>query len=208
MHNKEIREVRGIRNLVISLITKDDATEFKTETPRYLAGAAKLSRSSAYNQNTKYYDNKALLITGAEGEDTFTIDSSALDLETLALITGRIYDKVNDCILEGTPEIRYFAMGYVTSDTAGHDRYVWRYKVQFGFPDEEYTTKNADAESNGQTLECKSIYPIHEFTYKMGEATKTDSIKAIVISDEGSYDGLDEFFDTVVTPDKIYPVAA
>lgn len=206
INNKEIREFRGIKNVRIAQITKDDATEFKTGPVQHLAGAAKLSRSAEFSQETHFYDNIAALVVGVEGDDTLTLDVSALDLETLALITGRIYDKVNDCLLEGEPEIRYFSLGYETSDTAGKKRDVWRYKVQFGFPNEEYTTKNANAESTGQTLECKCIYPIHKFTYKMGETVKTESLKSVVISDEGSYAGFDEFLDTVITPDQIYPV--
>lgn len=207
INNKEIREFRGIKNVRIAQITKDDATGYTTGAVQHLAGAAKLSRSAEYSQATKYYDNIAALVVGAEGDDTLTIDVSALDLATQALVTGKEYDETNDCILEGEPEIRYFALGYETSDTAGKTRKVWRYKVQFSFPDEEYSTKNADTESNGQTLECKSIYPTHNFTYKIGTTTKTASKKAVVISDEGSYTGFDTFLDSVVTPDQIYPVS-
>lgn len=204
--NKEIREFRGIKNVRIAQITADTSTAYTTSNVQHLAGAAKLSRTAEYSQDTRYYDNVAALIVGAEGDDTLTIDVSALDLETLALITGKEYDKDNDCILDGEPEIRYFALGYETSDTAGKTRKVWRYKVQFSYPDEEYTTKNSDTESTGQTLECKSIYPTHVFEYKLNDTVKKASKKAVVISDEGNYAGFDEFLDTVVTPDKIYPV--
>ena len=208
MNKKEIREFRGISDVCIAKITKDDAENYTTEVVQHLAGTAKLSKTTEVSQETKYYDNKAALIVTSEGDDTVTIDISALDLETLALISGRKYDKTTKAIIESEPEIVYFALGYKTQDTAGHSRYVWRYKVQFTIPDEEYNTKSGDASSNGQSIECKCIYPTHEFNYKINEKEVTESVKALVVSDEGTYGNINTFLDTVTTPDTVFPTTA
>lgn len=202
---KEVREFRGISDVVIAKIKVDSAEALTYDEVQHLAGAAKLSKTTEVNQETKYYDNKAALVVTAEGDDTISIDISALDLETLALISGRKYDKTTKSMIESEAEVVYFALGYKTQDTAGHTRYVWRYKVQFTIPNEEYNTKSGDASSNGQTIEAKCVYPTHEFTYKLDGKEVTESVKAFNISDEGDYN-VDTFLETVTTPDIVLPV--
>lgn len=206
VNKKEIREFRGVKNLVIAEILEDSAEKFETGTPEYLAGAAKVSKTTESNRETHYYDNVAALAISTEGGDTYTLEISALDLKTLALITGREYDATNDCIVGSEPTPKFFALGYETQDTSGKARYKWAYKGLFSFPDEEYSTKTDSAEASGQTLEYINIYTIYNFTYKMGEKEVTKVVKDLVLSDEGSFDTT-TFFDTVVTPDVVFPVA-
>ena len=206
MDKKEIREFRGISDVCIAEILEDSAEKFETATVQHLAGAAKLSKTTEVSQETKFYDNKAALVITGEGDDTVSLEISALDLETLALISGRKYDSATKAMIESEAHVKYFALGYKTQDTAGHTRVVWRYKVQFTIPNEEYNTKSGDTSSNGQSIECKCVYPTHEFTYKIGDETITEAVKSLTVSDEGSYD-IKNFLDTVTTPDVVFPVA-
>lgn len=205
-NKKEIREFRGISDVVIAKILKDTDGTLEYGPIEHLAGVAKLSKTTESNQETKYYDNLAALTITSEGADTVTLETSAIDMETLAKISGKKYDKTNNAIIESEPEVCYFALGYKCQDTAGHSRYVWRYKVQFTIPDEEYNTKTADTSSNGQTIECQCVYPTTTFTYKFDGKNITEAVKSIVISDEGSFD-VSNFFEEVVTPDVAFPVA-
>ena len=206
MDKKEIREFRGISDVCIAEILEDSAEKFETATVQHLAGAAKLSKTTEVSQETKFYDNKAALVITGEGDDTVSLEISALDLETLALMSGRKYDSATKAMIESEAHVKYFALGYKTQDTAGHTRVVWRYKVQFTIPNEEYNTKSGDTSSNGQSIECKCVYPTHEFTYKIGDETITEAVKSLTVSDEGSYD-IKNFLDTVTTPDVVFPVA-
>lgn len=205
MNKKEIREFRGISDVCIAKIIEDSAEKFETEAVQHLAGAAKLSKTTEVSQETKFYDNKAALVITGEGDDTVTLEISALDVETLALISGRKYDKTTCAMIESEAQVVYFALGYKTQDTAGHARFVWRYKVQFTIPDEEYNTKSGDTSSNGQSIECKCVYPTHQFTYKLGEETITESVKSITVSDEGTFDTAN-FLEEVTTPNVVFPV--
>lgn len=203
-NKKEIREFRGISDVVIAELTKDSDGTLEYGAVEHLCGVSKLSKSTESSQETKYYDNLAALTITSEGVDTVTLDTSAIDLETLAKISGRKFDKVNKAIIESEPEVKYFALGYKTQDTSGHARYVWRYKVQFTIPEEEYNTKSDDTSSNGQSIECQCIYPTTTFTYKFNEGNVTEPVKAIVVSDEGDFN-VATFFDAVLTPDKAFP---
>lgn len=203
---KEIREARGISDVVIAEILVDDANAFTTGEVEHLVGSSKLTKTTETSQETKFYDNLAQFVNTAEGDDTLSIDISLLDLETFAKITGKYYEKTKGALIETESKPKYFALGYKTQDTAGYSRYVWRYKTQFSIPSEEYNTKTGDAESNGQSLEVKCVYPTHQFTYMKGENKVTENVKAMIVSDE-FYDGAETFLYKVTTPDELYPVS-
>ena len=121
----------------------------------------------------------------------------ALDLATLAAITGKTYDSTTGGFFDGERTPKYFALGYRLRLTDGTYRYVWRYKGSFGIPDETSQTENASTDSNNQQLTYTGIATTHKFT-KTGT-----SEKALVVDERDGKADLEDFFDEVTTCDTL-----
>ena len=191
-----VDEFRGTDNLVYAEVLTDDNTSgYTTGTVKVLAPVAEISKTVETASDTKYYDNHAALTINSEGADTITVTIPALDLETLAAITGKNYDTTTGAFMDGERTPKYFALGYRLRLTDGTYRYVWRYKGSFGIPDETSQTENAGTDSNNQQLTFTGIMTMHIFQ-KTGS-----SEKALVVDERNTEVSLDTFFDVVTTCD-------
>ena len=194
----KIEEYRGVADLVIAPLTKDDENELTYGDVIELAGIAELSKETETAQETHYYNNKAATVISGEGADTYTLKISALELQRLALIAGRHYDEVTGALLETIRKLKYFAVGYTTgltgdAEIGDYDRYVWKYKCQFDLPNEKAVTKSNQATAEGQELKFTSIFTNHKFETEEGEK---ESAKGLVVADVGKVD-LADFFKKV-----------
>lgn len=214
---KKYEVFRGISDVVIAPITKNTSEAYEFGDVRPLAGIAKLTKTTETSQEPIYFDNIAAMVISGEGADTLTMETSAVDLETLALITGRYYNAETGAYVETPVRTQYFAVGYktgLTGASAEHDRYVWRYVCQFSVPDEEYNTKEQSTTYNGQTLNLTCVYTtkkLLEHTYinpDTGESvTENVGAKALVVENKGLAD-LSTFFDKVTLPEEVKAKAA
>ena len=200
-----VEEFRGTDHLVYAPVLYDNndtegaegTTGYVTGTVKILAPVAEISKTVETASDTKYYDNKAALTITAEGADTITLTIPALDLPTLADITGKTYDATLGAFLDGEAVPKYFAIGYRLKLTDGTYRYVWRYKGRFAIPDETSQTENAGTDTNNQQLTYTGIETIHNFT-KTGK-----SGKALVVDERDTKADLSDFFDEVTTCDTL-----
>jgi len=190
-----VDEFRGTDHLVYALVESDDSTGYATGEVKILAPVAEISKTVETASETKYYDNKPALTINAEGADTITLTVPALDLPTLADITGKTFDQSVGAFFDGETTPRYFALGYRLRLTDGTYRYVWRYKGSFAIPDETSATENAGTDTNNQQLTFTGIQTMYVFT-KTGS-----SEKALVVDERSTEVDLSGFFDTVLTCD-------
>ena len=190
-----VDEFRGTDHLVYAEVLTDTAEEFVTGAVKILAPVAEISKTVETSSETKYYDNKPALTINAEGADTITLTIPALDLATLADITGKNYDAALGAFMDGERTPKYFAVGYRLRLTDGTYRYVWRYKGSFAIPDETSATENAGTDSNNQQLTYTGIMTLHQFE-KTGS-----SEKALVVDERSTSVDLSGFFDVVTTCD-------
>lgn len=209
-----VDEFRGTDNLVYAEVLVDDNGTntagtgqtpnhgYVTGTVKVLAPVAEISKTVETASDTKYYDNKSALTINAEGVDTITLTVPALDLATLADITGKTYDATTGAFMDGERDPKYFALGYRLRLTDGTYRYVWRYKGSFGIPDETSQTENASTDSNNQQLTYTGIMTMHTFT------KTSSSQKALVVDERDNLADLTSFFTTVTTCDTIAAKAA
>jgi phi13 family phage major tail protein len=202
-----IDEFRGTDNLVYAEVTVDNNESgedngYVTGAVKVLAPVAEISKTVETASDTKYYDNKPALTINAEGADTITLTIPALDLKTLADITGKTYDATTGAFMDGEATPKYFALGYRLRLTDGTYRYVWRYKGSFTIPDETSQTENAGTDSNNQQLTYTGIYTMHTFT-KTGKAQK-----ALVVDQRDGKANLTNFFSTVTTCDTLTALSA
>ena len=199
----KIFEYRGVEGLVYAEVTKDNnSTEqgegYVTGTVKPLAGVAEISKSSDSASEAHFYDNIPAVVITSTGADTVTISASAIPLDVLADITGQTYDSTTGTYIEEERQQKYFAIGYQTKNTDGETVYVWRLKGTFNIPDQTNATENEGTDANGQELVYTGISTTHKFTKttKPAKAVNVNTALDLVAT-------IDDFFDSVQTPDTI-----
>lgn len=194
----KITEYRGVEGLVYAKVVRDDAEAFVTGQVKRLAGVAEISRSTESSSEAHYYDNIPAVVVTSTGSDEVTINTSAIDFDVLADITGQIYDDETAMYVEQEREPGYYAIGYQTKKTDGTIIYVWRLKGTFSIPDTTNQTENDGTDANGQELVYTGISTTHKFT-KTGKPAKAINIDTS-INDAVT---ADTFFASVQTPDTV-----
>lgn len=191
-------EYRGIRGLVGAMVKTDTAEGITFDAPFPIAGTSELSKETESSSEPHYYDNVPAIVIDAVGSDTVTVSASALELSTVAKVTGQTYDETTGTLIESGAVAPYIALGYITEDTDGNEIYVWRYKGKFSRPGSTHATKDGGTDANGQELTYTGIATTAKFTANGGKP-------AMAICCDAKTCGKTEtqFFTTVMTPDDI-----
>lgn len=197
----QIYEYRGIEGLVYAPIVEDSKEKFATGTVKDLAGVSQITKNTESTTETHFYDNIAAVVVSSDGEDTVTMNTSAIPHDTLADITGQYYDAETGMFVEQEREPKYFAIGYITKTTDGVEILVWRLKGRFSLPGQTSATEDKGTSANGQELTFTGINTIHKFE-KTGKRAK-----AINVNTKINPLDKDTFFATVQTPDTVTKAA-
>lgn len=197
--SKKIIEYRGVRGLVAAEVLTDTKDSYVVGEVFDVCGAAEISKATESASDTHYYDNQAAIIITSTGADTITINGSAIPYDVLAKITGQTYDSDKGLFIERERDVKYFALGYITEDTDGNERFIWRQKGSFSIPTETSATKNAGTDANGQELTYTGINT--QKTYSIDGKNRT--IKAVNVNTGVNPVDETNFFSTVQTPDSI-----
>lgn len=188
-------DYRGIRGLVAAELITDDADGITHGEVRALCGTSTLSKTTETSNATKFYDNIPAIITRGVGADEVAIDASAISEENQAWMMGEYYDEAADMYVEGEPVTKYYAIGYITKKTDGSERYIWRLKGTFGYPESEHNTEDDGTDSTGNSITYTGINTTHKFA-KTGKTAKAVNVGA------DKYDE-SKFFAQVLTPDTV-----
>lgn len=203
--SQEVFEFRGVDNLYVAEVTKDDATSYTCETPVYLAPVAEVGKTTDSASEAHYYDNKAMIVVNSESADKITITMAPPILEKLAKIIGKSFDPTTGMMVDSQRQNKYFALMYRTKGTDGAYRYVSRLKGTFGIPEESNATENDGTDTTNSSIEYTGIYTTHEFTKGVynGTSWEKGAAKGIVV--DSRYDKVDftDFFNEIQTPDTI-----
>lgn len=188
---------RGVRGLVAAELLTDDADGVTYGEPFAVAGVSTLSKSTETSSANKYYDNIPAIVIQATGGDEVGIESSVIPEDVLAKLMGEYYDETTGMYVEGEPEQKYFAIGYITEKTDGTEMYVWRLKGQFSYPEVEHATKDDGTDSTGHAITYTGVNTQHRF------AKTSKTAKAVNVPADKYAKGEAEFFKTVQTPDTV-----
>ncbi len=191
-----MKQFRGISDVYIAKVTKDDAEGITFDTPKRLMYVARVGKEVSSDSASLYYDNKAMAVINSEGADEITIEGSALELDVLAEITGKTYDDTLGMFIDSEREVEYFALGYKEKMLDGSYRYNWRMKGTFAIPAVESNTENDGTDSNGQTVNYTGVYTEAKF-----EKANNKPVKGIVVTDE--FADVSTWFEAVQTPDDV-----
>lgn len=203
---QEIVEYRGVEGLVAAEVIADnndvgEGNGYVTGSVFAIAGVAEIARSTDSSSEAHYYDNIPAVVVSNTASDEVTLTVSAVPLEIIGKLTGQKYDNTTGALIEGTRDLKYFAIGYKTRKTNGDEVYVWRYKGSFNVPDQTNTTENDSTDANGQELVYTGISTTHKFTKNNNKGAK-----ALVVDTGKGLADVSSFFDTVTTPDDLSPI--
>lgn len=200
----EIERVRfrGIEGAVIAEVTKDDDSGIIFGDVTLLMGTSEISKAVDSKSDTYYCDNIAAETLTSKGPTTLKLKGTVLGNKVKALITGNSYDSTNDSVVEvASPDIKYFALGYLYKLTNGQRMLVWNYKGTFAIGDETYDTETDGTEATEQELTYTSIDTTHKFTLKApsGTGNITKSIRNYIVPESTTFTAA-TFFENVVLP--------
>lgn len=194
----KIVEFRGISNLTAAQLITDTAATLAYGTPFPVAGVAELSKSVETSTDVHYYDNLPAVAISGVGKDETTVNTSVIPEDVTAQLTGQTYITDLGTLVEGNPTFPYLAVGYVTEDTDGNERWVWRLKTKCSIPTETHKTKDDGTEADGQEITLTGINTTHGFTELGGKTAK-----ALVYDPSKNLITKENFFASVQTPDTL-----
>lgn len=197
MPEARVFDYRGISDFVAAELLTDTAEEITYGEVFPVAGIAKLTKSTESSTATKYYDNKPAIITRTVGSDEVGIEASGIEDSVHAKLMGEDYDEDTGMYVEGEPETKYMALGYVTKDTNGVEYGVWRLKGTMGYPEVEHNTEDDGTDSTGSNLTYTGVNTNHKFAYRGKTA------KAVRVPLANFPGGKEAFLSQVQTPDTI-----
>lgn len=198
-------EFRGVDNLYVARVTKDDKDGYTTETPIYLSPVAEVAKATESASEAHYYDNKAMIVVSSESADTITITMAPPVLDKLAQIIGKSFDETTGMMVDSERVNSYWALMYRTKGTDGKYRYVSRLKGTFNIPEDDNQTENDGTDTTNTEIEYTGIYTEYEFTkgkYVDGAWEKA-SAKGIVVDTRYGLADVSTFFNATQTPDTI-----
>lgn len=202
----EVREWRGVSDLVAAPVITDTAAEYVTGDVFAIAGVATISKAANSSTEAHFYDNKPMVVISSQGADNITLNVSAIPLDVLAELTGQYYNENTGGMVEGERVPQYFAIGYKTQKDNGDTVCVWRYKGMFNVPDQENNTITDGTDANGQELNFMGVSTIHKFVNNPDPVTgEPRGAKAYNVNASLGLADLSTFFDTVTTPDDLTP---
>src|SRR3989304_1438727 len=88
----EYKSKIGLDSLYVAEVTADSAAAYTAGTPAWLAPAAEASLEPSTSFAIQYADDQPYDVARAEGETKSNLKITGLDLETLAWITGKVFD--------------------------------------------------------------------------------------------------------------------
>lgn len=202
---QQVFEFRGVDNLYVAEVIKDDGTGYECSSPIHLAPVAEIGKTTDSASEAHYYDNKAMIVINSESADTITITMAPPELAKLAMIIGKSFDANTGMMVDSPRQNKYFAIMYRTKGTDGQYRYVSRLKGQFTIPEETAATENDGTDANNTSVTFTGIYTEYEFNKGIynGSSWEKSGAKGIVVDTRYAAANVANFFGQVQTPDTI-----
>lgn len=199
-----VGEVINADDLVIAEVLSDDVGGYIAGTPMSFVPTASIAEATATNVTTSYYSGQAFWVYVSEGVSTLTLITPYLNAETEAYITGKPFDSTNGVMLDtGSPESRYFALGFRTPMSEGQDMYVWWHKGSFSIASQNRGQTETDTKTPQQlTMTYSAITTVAKIDLPNGKKNGLKKIQGDITNPNFVSAG---FFDKVQFPASTTP---
>lgn len=200
----EHRSRIGLSDLYIAEVTQDNAAGYAADTPAYFAPAAEASLQPAISTVTQYADDLAFDTMTSEGETKINLKVTNIPVETLAQITGRVYDAASGRIWDNPSAVApYFALMFRSKKSNGSYRYYSYLKGRFEMPKEDAATQGDRPDPKLQEIYFTAVATV----YKFDLGSIDDSVKSVRGDEDATnFDGA-TWFSQVQTPEAVAPSA-
>lgn len=143
----------GLDKLYYAKITEDENGNETYGTPASLAKAMTAELSVELAEATLYADDGAAEIVKEFQSGTLSLGIDDIGAATASVLTGAVID--DNKVLVSTSEDTgdSVAIGFRAKKANGKYRYFWLYKVKFGIPATNLTTKGESIEFSTPTIE-------------------------------------------------------
>ena len=143
----------GLDKLYYAKITEDETGEETYDTPAQLAKAMTAELSVELAEATLYADDGAAEVVKEFQSGTLTLGVDDIGTEVAQDLTGAKID--DNKVLVSTSEDggAPVAIGFRAKKSNGKYRYFWLYRVKFGIPAANLTTKGESIEFSTPTIE-------------------------------------------------------
>jgi len=172
----EYKSKIGLDSLYVAAVTVDSASAYTPGTPAWLAPAAEASLEPSTSFAIQYADDQPYDVATAEGETKIALKITGLDLATLALITGKVFDATTGRMYDNGGTAPWMALGFRSKKSNGSYRYYWFLKGKFDMPKEAIATLADRPDPKTLDLTYTAIRTVYVFD--LGDIN--DTVKRVV----------------------------
>lgn len=143
----------GLKNLVYSIQTKDDATGVTYGAVKPISEALSANINTATNSATNYADDGPTDVATALGETTISLNVRDLPTQVQADLLGHMIGADGTLIKSKDDVAPYVAIGFKTKLASGGYGYKWYYKGKFKPQSETYESETDTPKFQNPTIE-------------------------------------------------------
>ncbi len=192
----EYKSTIGLDKLYYALITADSTSAYTAGTPKILAPAADASAEPNVSSTTEYADDQSYDTAVAKGETKITLTMTGIPLQTLAEITGCVYDAVNGLMYDDEAAPPDCVLLFRSQKSNGKYKYYEYLKGKFDIPKDVLKTLGASVEFQTIQTVFTAVRTVHQFAL----VGKTKTLKRIVGDEDiAKFDG-SGWFNAVTVP--------
>ena len=199
---KEFFLRKGLKNVFVAKVIKDDLDEYITGPTFHLMPAGEMTRTVSSDMANTWFDDTVFEAVGSEGTTAIGLTGASLRSPKIAELLGKEVDSVTGAVIDdGEYHETYWAYGGEAEGKDGSSEKFWFGKGTFTPPEQADSTKDDTTNTNQMTLNFNAIPTKHIFN-------NGKKMKKIVISSTDSKvkEGQD-WFAQVVTWDNLADVA-
>lgn len=145
--------VIGLDKLYYAVITEDKDGNETYAAPVKLAKAITVELSIELAEGTLYADNSAAEVIKEFKNATLKLGIDDIGIKAAEVLTGAKIDDNKVLISTSDDEAKAVAIAFRAKKSNGKFRYFWLYRVKFGIPENNLTTKGDNIEFATPTIE-------------------------------------------------------
>ncbi|MBQ2581291.1 MAG: Ig-like domain-containing protein [Ruminococcus sp.] len=193
----EFKLRRGLKNVFVAEVTKDDDTGYATGTPFHLIPAGEMTRTVNSDSANVWFDDTIFAVSGTEAATAISVTGASLRAPAVARLLGKTIDSTTGAVIDSGEYVeKYWAFGGEAKGLDGTSELFWFAKGTFTAPEEQDKTIDDSTDTNTMTLSFNAIKTKHTFNGNPLKRVVIDSTTSTLKSGQN-------WTAQVVTPDNL-----